>query len=179
MTQEILVQEKQVKESIKDLPAMVTEITSVQVKSQDDYSRAFDLTKQVKTKSKELDELRKSLTKPLDETKKRIMDMFRHPQENLAKAEKHLKGVMIDYTDEQERIRAEAERKLREQAEKEAEKEREKLRKKAEKATEKGKTELAEELNSQVEEVAPVNVILSDTAPTPQGGSFRMNYYAD
>ena len=179
MTQEILKQESIVKESTKDLPILLDKITSTKIVDQEGYGQAFEFTKQIKSRGKELDDLRKSLTKPLNETKKRIMDLFRKPQENLVEAERYLKGIMITYDDAQERIRQEQENKLREQAEREAEKEREKLRKKAEKAAEKGKGDLAEELKDQAESVTATNITLADTAPTPQGGSFRMKYTAD
>lgn len=174
-----LPQEKIIQENTKDLPALIDRLSMPAIHTQIEYDEAFRYTKEIKAKAKQLDDLRKSLTKPLDETKKRIMDLFRDPQEKLANAERQLKSVMVAYTEEQERIRQEKERKLREEAEREAEKERAKLQKKAEKATEKGQVDLAAELNEQAESVAPVNITLADTTQTPQGGSFRMKYSAE
>lgn len=179
MTQEILQQEQIVRESTKDLPALISTANGVKISNQLDFDKAFELTKEIKSRGKKLDELRKSLTKPLDETKKRIMDLFRDPIDSLSKAETIVKGAMVEYTDEQERIRLEQERKLREQAEREAEKQRQKLLDRAEKAEEKGKEEKAEELREQAEEVAPVDITLASTTQAPQGASFRMQYTAE
>jgi len=71
---------------------------------------AADLTI-IKTKAKDLEALRKSLTKPLDESKKKIMEFFNKPKEYLASAEKSIKSAMIGWQNEQTRIRqAEQER---------------------------------------------------------------------
>jgi len=126
------------------------------------YNTAADHLKTIKGKTKEIDDARKSMTKPLDESKKKIMDFFRKPLEQLKLAEGKIKGAMLDFKREQERKRQEEEARLRALAEKEAEKERKKLEKKAEKAEAKGDTEKAEELREQKEEVfAPTPIVES------------------
>lgn len=106
------------------------------------YQAAGDELKHIKAKAKELDETRKSLTKPIDEAKARIMDFFRQPLDFLSKAESIIKGSMLTYQNEQERIRREEEARRQEIARKEQER----LQKRAEKAAEKGQTEKAEAL---------------------------------
>lgn len=66
----------------------------------------------IKTKTKELTEMRFDMTRPLDESKKRIISLFNGPLDALAEAEKYEKGRMIRYTT---RI-AEEERKRKEEA---------------------------------------------------------------
>lgn len=74
-----------------------------------DFSIAGNDLTAIKTKYKELEELRKSMTKPLDESKKRIMDLFRKPLEVLETAEKAIKFALLSYSERE--AKAEAERK--------------------------------------------------------------------
>lgn len=95
--------------------------TEYRVTTHDEYSAAGDELTRIKAAQKRLDETRKSLTRPLDESKKRIMDFFRAPAEKLAEAEKAIKSACIGYQQEQERIRREEQRKAEEAARKERE----------------------------------------------------------
>lgn len=124
---------------------LATQYENYQITTPQSYSSAGDDLKLIKTKVKELDDLRKSMTKPLDESKKQIMDFFRKPLEFLTKAESSVKTAMLNWQREQQRIAREEQRRLEEQQRKEAEK----LRRRAEKAAEKGKEEKAEELIGQ------------------------------
>lgn len=74
-------------------------------------------------RKKEIEELRLSLTRPIDEAKKRIMDLFRAPTDRLAEAEGLLRKGIVTY---QVKEREEADRKRRE-AEAAARAERERL----------------------------------------------------
>lgn len=85
------------------------------------YADAGEQLKQVKAAMKRLDDLRKGMTRPLDVAKKAIMDFFRAPEEKLVRAESGIKRAMIAYSDEQERIRREEQRKAEEAARKERE----------------------------------------------------------
>jgi hypothetical protein len=102
---------------------------------------AEDLRK-IKALSKELEENRKAITKPLDDEKAGIMDFYRPAQTFLGDAEVLLKRKLMNYQADQERIRREAQAK----AEAEARKERERLEKQAQKAEASGKAEQAEAL---------------------------------
>lgn len=81
-----------------------------------DYSIAGNDLAAIKTKTKELTEKRLDMTRPLDESKKRIMELFKRPLDALAEAERLLKAQMMSYS---ARI-AEEERKARQEAEREA-----------------------------------------------------------
>lgn len=89
----------------------------------------------IKRRATELDEKRKSITKPLDDAKKAVMDLFRGPIDLLTKAEGILKAKMLDYQREEQRKAAE-QRRLAEEA---ATAERERLRKEAEALAAEGK----------------------------------------
>lgn len=82
----------------------------------------------IKAKIKQLTETRMSMTRPLDESKKRIMELFAGPLKVLEQAEATLKGALITWN-EAERKRIEAERRAAEEA---ARKEAERIRKEAE-----------------------------------------------
>jgi predicted phage tail protein len=90
--------------------AMAYEIDSPEMAE----SAAQDLG-EIKGRQKKLDEIRKGMTKPLDEAKARIMDLFRGPTETLQKAESQLKIAIGGWT-EKERARIEAERRAQEEA---------------------------------------------------------------
>lgn len=76
------------------------------------YEAAADELKAIKKKTKELEEQRVGITKPLDDAKKAVMDLFRRPIDILTQAEGVLKKAMITYADEQERIRKEEQARL-------------------------------------------------------------------
>jgi len=86
-----------------------------------DLEVAADWLSAIKAKYKELEEKRKSLTKPLDESKKRIMDFFRRPLEVLDRAERGIKKGVTAWHEAQERRREEDNRRIAEQARLEAE----------------------------------------------------------
>lgn len=71
--------------------------------NQTGYEQAAVTVKDIKAKAKELDTLRKSMTKPLDESKKTIMDFFRKPATFLEDAEKKIKLRMSDFVKEEQR----------------------------------------------------------------------------
>jgi hypothetical protein len=138
--------------------------TSLVIQTEDDYNTAGIDLKEIKLKYKQIDDLRKSLTKPIDETKKRIMDIFSKPLTALEGAEAAIKNAMIRWQQEQERIRQAEEARLREiqrQAEEKARKEAEakrieeqRLCKLAEEAIEKGDAKKAEAIIAQAETVS-------------------------
>lgn len=142
---------------VKELAAQTDQLlqiaTTYRVTSPVEYENAGEELKKVKAAAKRLDEIRKSMTKPIDMAKKAIMDFFREPEAKLQRAEAGIKRAMIAYADEQERIRREEQRK----AEEAARKEREKLEAQAAKALASGKVEKAEQLEQRAATVvAPV-----------------------
>jgi len=80
--------------------------------SNDGYIKAGEILKTIKGRYQEIETKRKEMTAPLDETKRRIMDFFRQPLERLSGAERLIKGAMVGFTQEQERIRQEEEQRI-------------------------------------------------------------------
>ena len=85
------------------------------------YAAAGEELRNIVTRSRQLEDLRKSITAPMDEAKRRVMDFFRVPLERLQQAESVLKLGMGTYQREQaakaEAARREAEAIARQQRE--------------------------------------------------------------
>jgi hypothetical protein len=107
-----------IKEAQTQAETMLSNARSMQILNQSLYEQAASFLKIVKERNNQLEELRKSLTRPLDESKKKIMDLFRIPQSYYQESESLTKKAMIKYEDDQERIRQDQERRLQAEAEK-------------------------------------------------------------
>ena len=145
----------EVQKKAEETEALAKNYDNYAITSTETYTEAGEHLKLIKAKTREFDELRKSLTKPLDESKKRIMDFFKRPVDFLSRAESSVKSAMLSWQREQERIRREEEQRLAEIQRKEAEK----LRKQAERAEAKGNIDKAEELkvkSIETQTIAPV-----------------------
>jgi hypothetical protein len=147
--------------------------TEVHIVTADDYEDAAATLQRIKGRSKELDDLRRSLTRPIDETKRRIMALFERPMSLLVNAEAAIKRGILGYQREQERLRSEEEARLREQARKEQER----LLARSARAEAAGKEEMAEALEDQAAMIiAPI--VVSDT-PRISGLSTRQTWHAE
>lgn len=144
---------REVREVAEEAQMLATVAARYSVATAGEYSVAGDELKRIKAAQKRLDEVRKSITRPIDAAKRAVLDLFREPETRLSQAEANMKRAMIAYSDEQDRIRREEQRK----AEDAARKEREKLEAQAAKAAEAGKDARAEVLEQRAAAVvAPV-----------------------
>ncbi len=168
------------------------------------FQTAGDELRAITKREKEIDELRLSLTRPIDESKRRIMDLFRTPLERLQEASGLLRRSMTAYQtaerekadklrreaeakaraerEEQERIRREAER-----VERQAREDAEALRRagdaaaaEAAEAEASRAAETAAEAQAQVDlaEIAPPS-LPSVAPPKATGISTRQNWKAE
>jgi glucan-binding YG repeat protein len=112
MTEQIIPVEAQ--RTVEQTEIMVKTFDNYIVSTQDTYAKAGEDLLEIKSKIKELDELRKSLTKPLDESKKRIMDFFKKPLDVLENARVAVDNAARGWWNEQERLRQAEERRLAE-----------------------------------------------------------------
>lgn len=91
------------------------------VDSPEMYQLAAGELQTITGRRKKIEDLRLSITRPMDEAKARIMDLFRAPIEALARAEGKIRSAMLTFKRvEDERIareRADAERQAREERE--------------------------------------------------------------
>lgn len=86
------------------------------IDSNETFELAADELKAIKTKAKAIEEQRTSITGPLNGVLKAVNALFGGPADLLARAESSLKGKMLAWQTEQERIAAEARRKAEAEA---------------------------------------------------------------
>lgn len=149
---------------IDSLVQLLQEYETYEIKTLDDCEHAASVLIDVKSRSKALEERRKEITKPLDDAKASVMNLFRPAVDGFSKLERILKPKIRKYHDEIERQRKEEEAKALEKARKE----REKLEKQAEKAREKGQEEKADMLESRA-----CSVVAQPTADIPKIGGVQ------
>ncbi len=94
------------REELETVPTWAVSVAnSIIIDSPEMYQIAVEEVRDIKAKMKELDERRKAITTPLDQAKKKIMDLFRTPLDALAAAETKIKHAMVTYSEEKERER--------------------------------------------------------------------------
>lgn len=137
----------------------------------DQYEKSAGLLKEIKAQAKELETKRKSITSPMDDAKKRVMDFFRGPIDSLDQAARAINKAMTSYHEKMERERREEEERLRIEAEKEQARIDKAAEKKAAKLEAKGDIEKAEEVRMN----APIVVapVLASQTPQVAGVSYR------
>lgn len=91
-------------------------IQSFQVDSVETYGLAADELRAIKLRASAIEAQRTSITGPLNKVLTAVNNMFRGPAELLAQGERILKGKMLAWDHEQERIAAELRRKAEEAA---------------------------------------------------------------
>ena len=106
---DLAVPEKRLDEEQARVVMLVERVGTVEVTTAAENDVAAVMLAEIKGRAKDMDTLRKSMTRPLDESKRRIMDLFRPIEQQLADAEQHLKGQMLGFN-RQEQRRLEAER---------------------------------------------------------------------
>lgn len=95
-------------------------VVSIQIDAPEMFAIAGDELKAITGRYKAIEDLRLSITRPIDESKKRVMDLFREPLERLKADENHLRSGMLEY----QRVEREKADAIRRSAEEVARKER-------------------------------------------------------
>ena len=129
----------------------------------------------IRKKSKDIDNIRVSITKPLDELKKKIKALYDAPITTLTNAMNVYSKTMQVWLMEQAKIADKEARRLQAIADEKARKEQEKLEKKATKAEESGKPERAEALREQKEMVVPEAPVVVEPE-LPKGAYWKDNW---
>jgi len=136
----------------------LTEAMNYKITTPVKYSSAAMVLKQIKEKSKIIEAKRKSLTSPIDEAKKRIMDFFRKPLELLAQAEEKIKDAMLDFQRAEDQKRAVEEAKARAEAEKKQKELDRKAKEAAKEFAKQGDTATANAIMESVPQVQPKEI---------------------
>lgn len=150
-------------EAIDQLPAVRHALAAVDdldvfaqafhVSSPVNYADGAEYLKGVKQAAATLEATRRGITDPLNASIKKVNDFFRKPAERLAGIERIIKSKLLAYSQEQERIRMEQQRKL----DAEAAAERQRLNDIAMRAAAKGQEDKAEQFSARAQQlVAPV-----------------------
>lgn len=161
------VNKPEVQELTTETRSLVALVSNFSVATAEQYTDAGEHLKRVKGAKDRLEKLRKSMTSPLDQAKKAIMDFFRGPSDQLDQAESRIKRGMIAFTEEQDRLRREEQAR----ADEKARKEKEALEARAKKAEQSGKVEKAAELEQQA--AAVVAPVVTRDPPRVIGTSIR------
>lgn len=83
--------------------------STLRIESPEEYAEVATEVAAIKRKLDDLNAARKSITQPLDNAKKAVMDLFRRPTSTYEEAEKLGKGLMLDFDNrERERERAQS-----------------------------------------------------------------------
>jgi len=133
---------------------VLREAETLTIATNEDYQGAAQTLREIKSRWKDLEDERKRILLPFDEARKRIMDLFRPAQDNLARAEALLKAGINTWGQEQARRQREAEAVAAEIARKEAER----LQKRADTALKAGHIEKAAALEGAADAVVPAEV---------------------
>lgn len=151
-------------DQIKETALTLCESASnVVVQDQGGYEKASMFLKAIKDGKKIIVDFFAPMKEATNKAHKSVCEKEKNELTPINNAEKRVKSLMIDYVNEQEKLRREEERRANAIAEKEAEKERLKLEKQAEKALNKGNTEKAEEKLEQAENVYVEPVAVAPT----------------
>ena len=143
------------------------------LRTQADYIAAGDLRSQLKGKIKRLEELRKSVTVPMDTAKAIIMNWFKPVTARAEQGIEYLDELTITYTEEQNRKAEAAQAKLDEAARKE----REKAEARARELEAQGKTERAAAMQAKADAV--VAPVIALATPKIAGQSIQEKWYAE
>ena len=136
-------------QEISQATKLADTVNSLKINNQNEYINSSQFLMELKQVFKLLDGKRKEITKPLNDVKNRVMDLFREPLNELVEAEIMLKSALDLFNTEQKRIRLEEERKAILRAKKEEDTKRKSLEERAKKAEEKGKDDKADMLREE------------------------------
>jgi hypothetical protein len=108
----IAMAEMAVKQDDEISVAILSTADSLEIKNAEEMAASGVMLQTIKGRQKALADARLSITRPMDAAKKRVMELFQPAVDRLAKAETTIKGAVLTYTREQERLRREAQAEL-------------------------------------------------------------------
>lgn len=139
---------------VDEIKSELSGITTYQIDTPTTLMRAQEDLKIVKGRAKAVADMRVSITRPLDERRKAVMDFFREAETIVTDVEAVIKKSILSYQQEQERKRRQEEDRLRAEARAKEEAERKRLADEAAKAASIGDVKKAAQLVKQQSQVA-------------------------
>ena len=164
----------EVEKSTETALTILDAVKSLTIITVDDYRFGQSAMKQVKDRISELTDTRMAQTRPLDESKAKIIAFFAVPLQKLNDAKNYLNTIMVKFTEEQEVKRREEERLLNEAKRK---REEEETLARAIEAEEAGEKEEAEQILKEPSVSAPIK--LNSEIPKSKGSHIRTTWSAD
>lgn len=162
----------EVTETRTTIQQMFVKYEVFKVKDQASFDEAGEALKLTSKLEKQIGDQRKNLTRPLDDLKKKWMEFFAGPENACTRLKCLLQNKMMDYRNEQERIRREQEARIQEANRREADK----LNRRAMKAEESGKMEKADMLKEQAANVAMLQPVVSSQVQKVEGTRIVKNW---
>ena len=157
----------------KDAKDIVAQAGAIVISNQQQYEGANEFLRADKQLQKRIHEAFDEIVASAYKTWKAAGQKRTDYLEPVVAAEKAVKGKMIDYTEEMERIRREEQRKIDAKAEADAEKERKRLAERAAKWAAKGNEAKAEAIQEQAEEVQVETQVVAPKIEKAEGVSFQ------
>lgn len=145
-----------IQKSTETALTIIDSAKSLIIKDVTGYRYAQITMREVKDRISELTDTRMAQTRPLDESKAKIIAFFAVPLQRLNDAKNYLNTIMVKFTEEQEAKRREEERRLQEEARKRAEEETLRQALEAEAA---GEKEEAEQIIAEPVYVPPIRIV--------------------
>lgn len=111
------IDEKQIAALKGSITKLENEANALAVTNQEEYEKAIDLVARMKAFSKSVKERKEAITKPLNEALRNVRSMFQPVEDELENAEAEIKGKLLEYKREQDRIAQEKAEKIADRVE--------------------------------------------------------------
>lgn len=157
----------------RDSEALLAAAREFRIATPEAALAASEDLKRIKTLARQVEEKRTVITGPINDALREVNALFKPAKDWLTQAEKLVKGKLLEFQSEQDRIAREAQVK----ADEEARKQREKLEEQMAKAEAKGKAEKAEELRERIQ--TQVTPVIPSAAPKIAGIAIREIWKAE
>ena len=168
--------EKQIVVIEKRTQALTTQANSIAISNQKQYETANEFLRAVKGLQKEIHSTFDPIVEAAHRTHKEATSKRKEYLDPVIGAEGIVKDKMIAYSDEQERLRQEEQRKIDAKARIEEEKKRKELEERAKKWAAKGNEVKAEALQEQAEEIEVVAPVIAPKVEKVAGLSYQTNW---
>lgn len=159
--------------------AISQQATALVITSEPEYLAAAETVKELKARAKAIEEKRIELTAPLNQSLRRINELFKTPHATILAAVDRIGRAMIGYQDAQRRAKQEAERLAQEAARKEQQRIEALAMERAARAEAKGDTAKAEAILDAIPFVVPPQVVAVPEVPKIAGLAPRSYWKAE
>ena len=164
----------------KESTELVVKSQNLVITNQGQYEDAASFLQILKGMQKKVENSFNSIIEKAHQAHKEAIAKRDEHLDPLKKAEKTVKNLMVNYTEEQERKAREEQLRLQKIADAEAARQKKILEEKIARAEASGKTEKAEELQAQKETITPIVApVIAPQIETPKGVSYREQWSAE